>query len=396
MGASGKRFLFLASWTGGGHFAAARAISLALSDLDPASRASSVDVLQHYAPPPFPSFPRLYALLVSRAPWLYSATFALTDSPPVAGALSALCFPLAARRLRAMLDEHHPDVLVVVHPLLVRPALRLARERPGLRVACVATDLVHLHSLWLAPGADLYCVASEPAARQSLDHGLDPQRLVVAGQPILCHRGLPTSKAAARAALGLEREPPLALLIAGADGVGPLEETAAALEGCGAPLQLAVVCGRNDRVRRRLAGRGWRVPVTVAGFVEDMPLWLRAADVLVTKAGPGTLAEGLAEGLPTVIAQALPGQERANVRHLCQAGAAVWAPSPRRAAEAVAGILSRPALRRELSLRARALARPEAARVIARHLLGLLATEPGQDVVAAAGRTVAAERITSL
>ena len=38
-----------------------------------------------------------------------------------------------------------------------------------------------------------------------------------------------------------------------------------------------------------------------------------AADVLVTKAGPGTIAEAAAVGLPVMVTSFLPGQEAGNV-----------------------------------------------------------------------------------
>ena len=38
-----------------------------------------------------------------------------------------------------------------------------------------------------------------------------------------------------------------------------------------------------------------------------------AADVLVSKAGPGTIAEAAAVGLPVMVTSHLPGQEAGNV-----------------------------------------------------------------------------------
>jgi 1,2-diacylglycerol 3-beta-galactosyltransferase len=51
----------------------------------------------------------------------------------------------------------------------------------------------------------------------------------------------------------------------------------------------------------------------VLGFTNKIPEYFRAVDLLVTKAGPGTLAEANAAQLPVVVYDYVPGQERGNV-----------------------------------------------------------------------------------
>lgn len=55
-----------------------------------------------------------------------------------------------------------------------------------------------------------------------------------------------------------------------------------------------------------------RVDVVGLGFVTNMAKYMVAADVLVTKAGPGTIAEAAAVGLPVMLTSFLPGQEEGN------------------------------------------------------------------------------------
>jgi len=56
-----------------------------------------------------------------------------------------------------------------------------------------------------------------------------------------------------------------------------------------------------------------RVMVRALGFVQNMAQWMVAADMLVTKAGPGTIAEAASVGLPVLLTSFLPGQEEGNV-----------------------------------------------------------------------------------
>jgi UDP-N-acetylglucosamine:LPS N-acetylglucosamine transferase len=73
-----------------------------------------------------------------------------------------------------------------------------------------------------------------------------------------------------------------------------------------------VVCGRNERLRRRLATLS-RGRASVLGWRDDVAALMRASDVVVTKAGSATLAEAFSQDRPVVTYQALPGQEEGNV-----------------------------------------------------------------------------------
>src|SRR5262249_62212669 len=97
-------------------------------------------------------------------------------------------------------------------------------------------------------------------------------------------------------------------------------------------LQLVVVTGRNAALRERLENATWCIPARIEGFVRNMPEWMAAADVLLTKAGPGTITVGMLSGLPMILFGKVPGQEDGNVDYVVQGGAGAWEPIPERAA----------------------------------------------------------------
>jgi len=134
-----------------------------------------------------------------------------------------------------------------------------------------------------------------------------------------------------------------------------------------------VIAGSNERLRRRLTKTDWPVPVTVLGFTRDVALWMAAADVLLTKAGSGAIAEAACVGVTTLLTGFVPGQEEGNVAWARESGAAVFEPRPKRAAALVERWLGpdRSELL-ELAARMRAVGRPEASRSIADAALGLL------------------------
>ena len=107
--------------------------------------------------------------------------------------------------------------------------------------------------------------------------------------------------------------------------MGNLEEVTRAISEARLPIQLVVVTGHNWRLRERLAARRWEVPTVIHGFVTDMHRWMAASDVLVTKAGPSSIAEALALGLPILLYGAVPGQEEGNVTYVVASGVGAYA-----------------------------------------------------------------------
>ena len=67
--------------------------------------------------------------------------------------------------------------------------------------------------------------------------------------------------------------------------------------------EMVVVCGKNENAKKTLESTtfGPGVKVDVKGFVYNMDEWMKASDALITKAGPGTIAEASICGLPCMM-----------------------------------------------------------------------------------------------
>jgi 1,2-diacylglycerol 3-beta-galactosyltransferase len=111
------------------------------------------------------------------------------------------------------------------------------------------------------------------------------------------------------------------------------------------------------------------------GFVHEMPDFMQAADILVTKAGPSTVSEAFIVGLPIVLFDYIPGQEDGNVQYVIRHGAGAWAPHPDQVVAVLKGWLSDPERRRRAAEASKRLAGPEAARQIADLLAAHLRVE---------------------
>ncbi|KAH0487977.1 MAG: hypothetical protein KVP17_004017 [Porospora cf. gigantea B] len=63
------------------------------------------------------------------------------------------------------------------------------------------------------------------------------------------------------------------------------------------------------------------------GFVSNVEDYMHAASVLITKAGPGTIAEAACCRLPCILSSFLPGQEEGNVEYVRNSGIGDYAPT---------------------------------------------------------------------
>jgi 1,2-diacylglycerol 3-beta-galactosyltransferase len=313
-----KRALLLISDTGGGHRSAANAIVAALHETDGAFETRIEDVAAHCAFP-LTQLGLGYSMALRYAPPVYGALYYATNGRRRYRALVRFCEPLYRERLRDLFIDYRPDVIISVHPLLNHAALR-ARDDARMEhvpIITVITDLGKVHESWLVPNADAVVVPAREVYQRALSRAIPTARLHLLGHPIHPKFDDVTgSKADLRAHLNLPApETPVVMLMAGGEGGGKLLSTSLALAKAKLPIELVVVCGRNEHLEQKLKelARNLPTPMHVLGFTDKIPEYFRAVDLLVTKAGPGALAEANAAQLPIIVYDYVPGQERGNV-----------------------------------------------------------------------------------
>ncbi len=376
------RILILHATAGAGHTRAAQAIAAALKLAGQSCRV--VDTLECTTALFRRMYVKSYIDLVQRAPELWGYLYDRSDvvlRPDSKRARARLAFnKLNARTFRALLEEVKPAVIVCTHflPLELLSDLK-ARGKLDVPVHAVITD-VSPHALWVYPHIDYYHVATPGAARELARKGFPAERIGVSGIPVDPIFAQRTPAEEARARLGLP-EKPTVLLLSGGFGVGPMKQMVASFGECRSAVSLVVVAGKNaalEKECRALAAK-LPVPVKVHGFVTNMHELMDAADLIVTKPGGLTTTEILAKGKPMALVAPIPGQEQRNCEYLLEAGAAVRLYDVGDAAYYLEKLLTDPVRMKRMAEAACGIARPEAARDIARALRARLAGVGAQN-----------------
>jgi UDP-N-acetylglucosamine--N-acetylmuramyl-(pentapeptide) pyrophosphoryl-undecaprenol N-acetylglucosamine transferase len=169
------------------------------------------------------------------------------------------------------------------------------------------------------------------------------------------------------------------LVLGGSQGARSLNELVApALSKVKVPLAIVHQVGRGNLVALRQRYAELKRPgASVIEFIEDMPSAIANADLVISRAGAGAIAELCAIGRPSLLVP-LPisgDHQRHNAEGLAQAGGAVCLPAsqatPESLAEQISQLASDPERLARMAESARAWGRPEAAQKICEDLLVL-------------------------
>jgi UDP-N-acetylglucosamine:LPS N-acetylglucosamine transferase len=248
--------------------------------------------------------------------------------------------------------EHPADLLVSVIPHFNRQICESwTRVYPGRPFVTIITDLADFPPrFWIEPIREQYVIAgTEKAAEQARALGHDEAHIFLTSGMILrpdFYVQDNSDPLALRREMGLREDLATAIVLFGGHGSKVMYEITEKLDAAGMPLQLILICGRNEELAGKLRARQWKMPVHVVGFTKEVHRLMRAADFLIGKPGPGSIAEAMVRKLPVLIecnAWTLP-QERYNAEWVKEKGLGIVLKSFEQVVEGVKGMLDSAAL----------------------------------------------------
>jgi len=359
------KILVLYSETGGTHRNAAEAIQEAIEIQYPDQYDVKLVDIWSYCGWPLKNFPSVNHLF--RAREIISKS-SMRYSDHVAGLRFFQWFtkPFLRRIVDRMMVENPCDLIVSVHPLVSAPVIEILNGKNEIPIVVVVSDLATQNIFWFHPDVDFLILPSEQTQRTALRVGMDWKKIFLLGVPVgMKYCVKLETQAQIQNRLGLDTDKPVILLAGGQQGVGPIRTTAEILDHEFNGINLVIISGRNKHLQSQLQGTHWNNHVIIKGYVEEIWDWMWAADILISKAGTGMLAEALSVGVPMILFNRVPYLEDANVSFLVNQGAAIWAPTPKSVANALKYWLERPQEREKAEKVCRRLAKPEAARQLA-------------------------------
>jgi processive 1,2-diacylglycerol beta-glucosyltransferase len=372
--ASRADILVLSSTIGSGHMRASGALSLGIKLLDSGLRTSTVDLPREVSPMIEQLLRGAYLEALKLWPAAYGRLYRASGGG-YAPRYKRYVERSGVRALERLVNGTGARALVATHFYGAGVLGRYKELNPGAFATVVLTDYVP-HPIGIPPNLDLYVVADEAAADVVAGFGVPEDRIHTTGIPIEPAFEEPADVRGARTEiLGLRVDEaddlPVVLVMGGGLGSGTLERTVLALLGASTAMHLAVLCGSNDLVRRRLRRISGRreYKATLLSFTDRVSDLMAAATALVTKPGGMTCTEALARHLPQVLYHPIPGNEEDNAAAIVRYKAGVMVNSTGQVLGETLKILTSQRHRQSLEEAARAAHRPHSARAAARLVL---------------------------
>jgi 1,2-diacylglycerol 3-beta-galactosyltransferase len=310
-----KKVLVLIADTGFGHRSAANAIIAALREKHGDQlEISLVNPLDDKRTPFFlRESQEEYDRIVKEIPRLYQFGFKASDrSVPTAVIESALVV-LLFEVMWDLVKKFKPDVIVTTYPVYQGALIQVLRARRLCTpLITTVTDLISVHKLWFNPHVDACLVPTVEVGKLAQRNGVPEEKIYITGIPI--HPSISCenrSKAAIRRELGWNEEL-ITVLAVGSQRSNQISDTLNVLNHYGSPLQIIGVAGKDAKGYRDLKAIDWHQEAHIYDYVENIPTFMKASDIILCKAGGLITSEALACGLPLILIDVIQGQETGN------------------------------------------------------------------------------------
>lgn len=268
------------------------------------------------------------------------------------------------RMANGILRDFRPDIAVGVGGYASGPMLKAAQRHGIPTLLQEQNGYPGVTNKLLAKKADAICVAYD-----NMDRWFPADRIVMTGNPVRAAiTAVTATPAEAKKALGFDPGRPLVLSVGGSLGARTVNEAISAaipqIEKAGAQLLWQTGKLYADECSAKAQGHP---DVHASAFIDDMALAYRAADLVVSRAGAGTISELELVGAPVILIPSpnvAEDHQRKNALALVDKGAAVMIEDAEATAKLGAELerlLADADTRRSMSQSIKAMSRPNAA-----------------------------------
>ncbi len=266
---------------------------------------------------------------------------------PMMHGVIRMYYPAQVKLLTQVWKERQPEMVVSVVPNFNRALFdSLSMALPKVPFVTILTDMAdYPPHFWIEKQKQYLICGTEKAVQQARAAGQDAARVFRTSGMILrpqFYDPQTTAKADELTKLGLDPELPTGMVMFGAEGSSVMAPIAERLGNSASNLQLIMICGKNEKIRRRISQIKTRNKIHLEGFTKEIPYFMSLCDFFIGKPGPGSISEAIKMKLPVFVernAWTLP-QERYNAEWLTEQGVGVVLDNLRSIEEAVRKALS--------------------------------------------------------
>jgi processive 1,2-diacylglycerol beta-glucosyltransferase len=356
-----KRILILTAGYGEGHNSAARGLRDGLARVRPDAVAAVHDVFAETYGVLHHLVRKSYLTVVNRWPGSWGRVYRWLDQKREFDKDFAR-FGAIKRRLRRLILEFQPEVIVPVFPAYAYLINQVCGAEPDFKTAVIVTDSITVNAIWYRGAADYFLLPNEQSADVLRRAGIAEAKIKTPGFPVNpVFADLPRS----RSDPGQAR--PRVLYMINIAALSAPETIRRLLD---LEVDLTVTVGRSKKLARVVSALSDRIKVV--GWTDQLPRMMCDSHLLIGKAGGATVQETIAAACPMIVNHVVSGQEEGNAQLISQTASGAIALSAAGVSECVERAFAGDGLLwREWATNISRLSRPRAAMDIARFLLSL-------------------------
>lgn len=325
------KVLILYAKVGNGHLKAAESFKEALEKIDKNIEIDYEDGLEYSSQLTNKLIVKGYASLAKNAPKVFGSMYYSSNKQELntIGEINKTVNKTLTIRLKKMLREKNPDVIVSTHPFVSHMCAYLKRKKKtDAKIVSIITDY-GLHNMWLEENEyiDRIMVATNEMKLDAITkYNVQAQKIMITGIPISERFTYKYDKSEVFKELKLRNGITTLLFFAGGGlGLGKSEEIFEELVAANYNFQMIVVTGKNEKQKKvfeKIASTANK-PIAVLGYTNKVPELMNASDFVITKPGGLTSTECLAMCKPMIIINPIPGQEEQNSIYFTNNGTAL-------------------------------------------------------------------------
>lgn len=309
-----KKILILSCNMGKAHMSASNAIAEALLRLYGYDHSVEViDFMEFMNSGMSKISQKTYEGSVKFMPALYKMFFESTDKKWPIKFLNQVNYPFVLSKLKKFFEEKQPDIIVSTFPLWDYVTNEIWKKyNKNAKFMSIITDSTSIHKFWLVADVDYRIVCNKDTAYVLEKFGADPKTIKVLGFPVRLDFMEKPDREIFLRRYHLDPRKKTLLFLPTAQSNSVNVKIMKKLLTKTDSFNIFVIAGRDPKIKPKLEKMAHGSSIKIFGWTDEMPAFIKAADIVITKAGGATVMECIAAEKPMIITSVIPGQEQGN------------------------------------------------------------------------------------
>lgn len=359
-----NKVLVLYASYGGGHLSAARSINEFIENNYPNIQTELIDCVKYINKALEAVTTKAYTEMAKKVPNAWGHIYKGADSGPISR-ISTASNKVMAIKLKKLLEEKNPDLVICTHPFASQMCSYLKRKgKTNVKIATILTDFA-IHNQWVVGHeyTDFFFVSHLGMKEDLIAEGVNPGKIYTTGIPLSNKFLLEYDKSQILENFGLTPGKKTVLFFGGGElGLGKTHTFNIFKSFVqNDNIQLVAIAGKNPKMREHFETYveeiGKENSVKVLEYTDKVAQLMSISDLVVTKPGGLTTTESLASGLPIVVINPIPGQEEENAEFLEKSQVAIWIKKDDNVEEILNDLFSSPDKMQKMKVQARLMAK---------------------------------------